>query len=309
MPIRIADGLPAKQELLREGIQVMEEQTAQRQDIRPLKILLLNLMPKKEETELQFLRLLGSQPLQIEVDFLQMSSRKSSHTNASHLEKFYYQFNQIQDRYYDGLIVTGAPVEHLDFEDVTYWQELQRIFDWSKSHVFSCLHICWGAQARLYTDYGITKHSLPIKLFGIFSHDLTQRHHPLTRGMDDSFLAPQSRHTGIDEARLAQHPELDVLATAPETGTLLAASKDNRQIFVTGHMEYDALTLDQEYRRDLGSNPQVCLPLNYYPQDQADLPPQHRWRSSAYLFFHNWLNLVYQQTPYDLTTLDDQSTK
>ena len=305
MPIRIADGLPAKQELLREGIQVMEEQTAQRQDIRPLKILLLNLMPKKEETELQFLRLLGSQPLQIEVDFLQMSSRKSSHTNASHLEKFYYQFNQIQDRYYDGLIVTGAPVEHLDFEDVTYWQELQRIFDWSISHVFSCLHICWGAQARLYTDYGITKHSLPIKLFGIFSHDLTQRHHPLTRGMDDSFLAPQSRHTGIDEAKLAQHPELDVLATAPETGTLLAASKDNRQIFVTGHMEYDRMTLADEYERDIRLGREIRVPFNYYPEDNPEKTPPFKWRGHANLFFINWINHhVYQETPYNLDELE-----
>ena len=309
MPIRIADGLPAKQELLREGIQVMEEQTAQRQDIRPLKILLLNLMPKKEETELQFLRLLGSQPLQIEVDFLQMSSRKSSHTNASHLEKFYYQFNQIQDRYYDGLIVTGAPVEHLDFEGVTYWQELQRIFDWSKSHVFSCLHICWGAQAGLYLRYGVEKYQMDSKLSGIYPQDTLKEGHLLFRGFDDSYVSPHSRHTEISKEEVLNKTNLEILSEGPQVGVSILASRDLREIYSFGHLEYDRDTLAKEYFRDRDAGLDPHIPENYFKDDDVNQAPCLCWSSSAALFFSNWVNYaVYQETPFDWRKIEDDAS-
>ena len=305
MPICIPDTLPATAYLEAEGIAVMHHLRATTQDIRPLRILFINLMPKKQETELHFLRLLGISPLQIKIDFLQMRTHQSKNTEVTHLEKFYAYFEDIKDNYYDAIIVTGAPVEHLEFEKVNYWSEIKTIFEWSKTHVFSSLHICWGAQARLYTDYAINKYTLPKKVFGVFEHVILPNDTPLTRGFCSQFLAPHSRHTTVDEAKIEQIEELDIIAKSNEVGSLILATKDIRKIFIIGHLEYDSNTLHQEYIRDKGKNPFVDMPIHYYPDDDETKQPQNQWVSTAHLFYHNWLNMVYQGTLYNLEELEE----
>lgn len=307
MPICIKNDLPVKTALLKEGVVVIEENRAKNQDIRPLKILILNLMPKKEETERQLLRLLGNSPLQIKIDFLHMQSHVSKNTETSYLNKFYKTFNEVKDEYYDGLIITGAPIEHLEFEEVNYWQELEEIFEWSKKHIFSTLNICWAAQASLYYNYGINKYQVPEKIFGVFEHDVLIENHPLTLGFVDDFLAPHSRHTAIEEDKLGSIDELDVLAKSDEVGTLLVTTKDLRKIFITGHIEYEADTLHNEYMRDKNANKPIEVPINYYPNDDDTKEAKNKWRGVAYLFYHNWLNQVYQLTPYKLEDLEEWS--
>ena len=304
MPIRVPDALPAVSVLERENIFIMKEGRAVHQDIRPLRIAILNLMPKKIETETQLLRLLGNSPLQVDVELMQVSSHQSKNTPAEHLLHFYHTFRQLRDRRFDGLILTGAPVEQLPFQEVDYWEELSEIMDWSRNHVYSTLHICWGAQAGLYHHYGIQKRPLEQKLFGVFPHVTRIHYHPLTRGFDEEFLAPHSRHTTVWEDEVAACPQLEILADSPRAGLYLAARKDGRQVFVTGHSEYDWDTLDGEYRRDLGKGLPIAPPENYYPGDDPSRPPRLSWRSHANLLFVNWLNWVYQDTPYDLEELE-----
>ena len=304
MPIRVPDALPAVSVLERENIFIMKEGRAVHQDIRPLRIAILNLMPKKIETETQLLRLLGNSPLQVDVELMQVSSHQSKNTPAEHLLHFYHTFQQLRDRRFDGLILTGAPVEQLPFREVDYWEELSEIMDWSRNHVYSTLHICWGAQAGLYHHYGIQKRPLEQKLFGVFPHVTRIHYHPLTRGFDEEFLAPHSRHTTVWEDEVAACPQLEILADSPRAGLYLAARKDGRQVFVTGHSEYDRDTLDGEYRRDLGKGLPIAPPENYYPGDDPSRRPRLSWRSHANLLFVNWLNWVYQDTPYDLEELE-----
>ena len=305
MPLIVPDGLPAKSILDDERTFALEENVAKKQDIRPLHVLLLNLMPKKIETETQILRLISKSPLQVDMDFMCMSSHESRNTPADHLVKFYETFETLRDRRYDGLIVTGAPIEHLPFEQVDYWGELAEVLDWSRSHVYSTLHICWGALAGLYRHYGIGKVTLPSKLFGVFSTKLCDEYNFLTNGFDEKFLVPHSRHAGIDLAQLAPHIDRDlhVLGTSPVTGPSLLASPDMRQIFITGHLEYGKMTLAEEYSRDVAAGKPIELPRNYYPEDDPSLPPVFSWRSHANLLYRNWLNYVYQMTPYDLSEL------
>lgn len=301
MPINIPDELPAGTILERENIFLMHEGRAQRQDIRPLKIVILNLMPKKSETETQLLRLLGNSPLQVDIDLLQTATHQSRNTGADHLIKFYREFSQVRDSRYDGMIITGAPVELMEFEQVDYWQELCSIMEWSKTNVCSTLHICWGAQAALYYHYGIEKKQLPNKMFGIFRHRTLVDNYPLLRGFDEEYWAPHSRHTTVDLEDVAANPQLQVLSSSPEAGLYIAARRDGRQIFVTGHSEYDRHTLHDEYHRDLDRGLEIAMPENYYPDGDASRKPPIRWRSHANLLFSNWLNYyVYQETPYDL---------
>ena len=302
MPICIQNDLPVKNTLLEEGVIVIEENRAKNQDIRPLRILILNLMPKKEETETQLLRLIGNSPLQINVEFLMVKDHESKNTNLSHIEKFYQYFDDIKDNFYDALIITGAPVEQMEYEEVDYWNELQKIFEWSKTHVFSCLHICWAAQARLYNDYKIAKTIQPAKVFGVFEHEIVESGNPLIRGFSDVFLAPHSRHTHIDENKLASTKELEILAKS-EVGSLLISTEDLRKIFITGHLEYDRETLLGEYRRDKDKGLEIQVPVNYFPNDDDTKKPLQTWKTTAHLFYHNWLNAVYQLTPYDLKDL------
>ena len=303
MPIRIPDTLPAVSVLEQENIFIMKEERAAHQDIRPLRIVILNLMPKKIETETQLLRLLGNSPLQVDVDLMQVSSHQSKNTPAEHLLHFYRTFRQLESQRFDGMIITGAPVEQMPFEEVDYWEELSEIMDWSKTHVYCTFHICWGAQAGLYHHYGIDKEPLGEKLFGVFPHITRVQNHPLTRGFDEEFLAPHSRHTTVDESLVAACPQLEILADSPKAGLYMAARRDGRQVFVTGHSEYDRGTLDGEYRRDLGKGLPIAPPENYYPGDDPALPPRLLWRGHANLLFVNWLNHVYQDTPYDLDQL------
>ncbi|MGX7112071.1 homoserine O-succinyltransferase [Gemella cuniculi] len=304
MPICIENDLPVKNTLIEEGVIVIEEVRAKNQDIRPLKILILNLMPKKEETERQLLRLLGNSPLQIKIEFLHMATHVSKNTENSYLEKFYKTFEEVKDEYYDGLIITGAPVEHLEYEEVNYWEELKQIFKWSKTHIFSTINICWAAQANLYYEYGIKKEKVSEKIFGIFEHSTLIENHSLTRGFTDTFLAPHSRHTIIEEEKLKKISEIDILAKSEEAGTLLISSKDLRKIFITGHIEYEANTLHNEYVRDKDNGLDIKVPFNYYPEDDDTKEVKNRWRGVAYLFYHNWLNQVYQLTPYNLKGLE-----
>ncbi|WP_026694894.1 homoserine O-acetyltransferase MetA [Peribacillus kribbensis] len=299
MPIKIPQQLPAKEILENENIFVMDTNRADQQDIRPLNILILNLMPEKEKAEAQLLRLLGNTPIQVNVSFLTMASHQAKNTSRYHLEQFYTTFQDIKDKKFDGLIITGAPVELLPFNEVDYWEELQQIMDWSTSNVTSSLHICWAAQAALYHHYSIGKVPLPEKCFGIFAHTVLHKTEKLVRGFDDLFLAPHSRHTDIETQKLMNHPDLLVLAQSEDAGVFMAASKDGRRIFVTGHPEYDADTLCQEYTRDLKKGIPVSLPVNYFPKDDPANPPVHSWRSHASLMFSNWLNYyVYQETPF-----------
>ena len=260
-------------------------------------------MPKKEETERQLLRLLGNSPIQIKVEFLHVATHQAKNTANSYLKKFYTTFDQIKDNFYDALIITGAPVEQMEYEEVDYWNELQKIFEWSKTHVFSCLHICWAAQARLYNDYKIAKTIQPAKVFGVFEHEIVESGNPLIRGFSDVFLAPHSRHTHIDENKLASTKELEILAKS-EVGSLLISTEDLRKIFITGHLEYDRETLLGEYRRDKDKGLEIQVPVNYFPNDDDTKKPLQTWKTTAHLFYHNWLNAVYQLTPYDLKELD-----
>lgn len=303
MPIKVQNALPAKQILESENIFVMDEHRAATQDIRPLRICILNLMPMKEDTELQLLRVLSNFPIQTEITFMYVASHVSKNTPTSHLNKFYRTFPELAEERFDGLIITGAPVEQLPFEEVEYWQELTKIMDWSKTNVFSTFHICWGAQAGLYYHYGINKILLPKKLSGIYLHRVLHRKKIMMRGMDDVFYVPQSRHTALDEEAVARNPELYVVAASEETGSYVILAKASRQIFITGHSEYDRLTLDQEYRRDLARGLHPDLPVNYYPNDDPSKEPLLTWRASSNCIYSNWLNFVYQETPYELSEL------
>ena len=305
MPIRIPDGLPAIETLEKENIFVMTEQRANNQDIRPLKIVILNLMPTKIETETQLLRLLGNTPLQVDVDLLQAVTHISKNTPAEHLLQFYNSFDDIVNNRYDGMIITGAPVEQMEFEEVDYWSELCRIMEWSKHNVYSTLHICWGAQAGLYYHFGVPKHDLPEKMSGIFEHRNIFPTHPLMRGFDELFMAPHSRYTGVVDEYINNNPGLDVLAVSPIAGIYIAANKNGRQFFVTGHSEYDRNTLAKEYFRDVDKGLDVKVPCNYFPFDNPALEPEMTWRSHANLVYSNWLNyFVYQNTPFDLSSLE-----
>lgn len=302
MPIKIPNDLPASQILTDENIFVMDSSRASHQDIRPLKIAILNLMPTKISTETQLLRLLGNTPIQIEVTLLQTKTHESKNTSSEHLGSFYSYFEDIRKQRFDGLIITGAPIETLAFEAVDYWPELTEIMDWSKTNVFSTLHICWGAQAGLYYHYGIQKYLLPEKVFGVFEHHLEQDFIKLFRGFDDTFYVPHSRHTGIHRELIDRHPNLEVMAASDNAGVYIVMAQDGRQIFVTGHSEYDPETLKNEYDRDIALGKAINVPMNYYPNDDPTQPPVVRWRGHANLLFSNWLNYyVYQETPYELS--------
>lgn len=304
MPIRIPDRLPAKEILKKENINVMGRKRAEKQDIRPLKMIILNLMPTKIETETQLLRLIGNSPLQVEIGLLQTGSYTSKHTPKEHLLAFYKTFADVKEEYFDALIITGAPVEMMPFEEVLYWQELREIMEWTKKHVYSTLYICWGAQAGLHYHFGIPKYPLDNKMFGVFAHEIQKVGHPLLRGFDDVFMAPHSRHTEVRTADLAAIDELDLLAVSPVAGVHLAASKNLRMVFATGHAEYDAGTLAKEYFRDVNQNLPIQIPVNYFPGDNPDNPPKNIWRAHATLFFSNWIDTVYQGTPYDLKEIE-----
>lgn len=304
MPIKIPNNLPAVKTLNEENIFVMDENRAIKQDIRPLKILLLNLMPKKIETETQLSRLLGNTPLQVDLELIHSKSHQSKNTPPEHLLAFYKTFDDVKNNNYDGMIITGAPVENLEFEDVDYWQELCEIMKWSKTHVYSTLHICWGAQAGLYYHYGIKKYGLSEKLFGVFEHVIENKRSILFRGYDDIFYAPHSRHTTISREEVEQVKELRILSSSKDAGVYAIATDGGRQIFITGHPEYDANTLANEYFRDLRENKPIKIPKNYFPNDDIEKAPIVSWRSHANLLYSNWLNYyVYQSTPYDLSQI------
>ncbi|MBQ9955902.1 MAG: homoserine O-succinyltransferase [Eggerthellaceae bacterium] len=304
MPIRIPDQLPATAALESENIFVMTEFRAMHQDIRPLKLLLLNLMPTKIVTETQILRKLSNTPLQIEVELLQTASHESKNVSAEHLETFYTPFEEVRERTYDGLIITGAPVELLDFEDVDYWDELTAIMEWSKTNVHSTFHICWGAQAGIYYHYGVPKYELPKKMFGVFNHKVVKPHSPLVRGFDDTFMAPHSRYTEVHAEDIEAHPDLELIAVSDVAGVYIAKSTDSSNFFVFGHPEYDAATLKAEYDRDIARGLDMHVPANYYPDDDPSRDPVSSWRSCAQLLYTNWLNYyVYQTTPYDLAQI------
>ena len=304
MPIKIPNELPAVKILEEENIFVMKETRAAAQDIRPLKILLLNLMPTKVETETQFSRLLGNTPLQVEMELLHTKTHVSKNTPESHLDAFYRTFDEVKHNNYDGLVITGAPVERMAFEEVEYWEELAEIMEWSKTHVYSTLHICWGAQAGLYYHYGIPKKMLDAKLSGIFPHEVEYKRSMLFRGFDDIFYAPHSRYTGIDRADIERVPALKILASSREAGVYAVTARHGRQIFLTGHGEYDPDTLKKEYLRDSALDPSTTVPCNYFPADDPTKEPIVTWRSAANLLFSNWLNyFVYQSTPYDISSI------
>lgn len=304
MPIKIPRDLPAFKVLSDENIFVMNNERAGKQDIRPLKIAILNLMPKKIQTENQLLRYLSNTPLQVEIKLLQTESYRSTHTSLEHMEKFYSLFNDIKDERFDGLVITGAPVEQLEFEDVMYWEELKEIMEWGKSNVFSTLHICWGAQAGLNYHYGIPKYQLEKKMFGVFKHYINNKNADLTRGLDDMFYAPHSRHTEVKREDIEKISELEILSESEEAGIFIVANKSRRQVFITGHLEYERNTLSDEYFRDFNKGLDIEIPRNYFPNDDTSLTPMVTWRGSANIVFSNWLNYcVYQNTPYDLEKL------
>ena len=304
MPIKIPNQLPATETLTRENIFVMTETRALTQDIRPLRILLLNLMPTKVDTETQFARVLGNTPLQIELELIAPSGRVAKNTPQEHMLAFYKRFCDVKDQKFDGLLITGAPVEHLPFEQVDYWPELCEIMEFSKTNVWSTLHVCWGAQAALYYHFGIQKEPLPEKMFGIFPHRVVRPSNPLVRGFDEFFYAPHSRHTTVCRAQVEAQPAIRILAESEKAGLFLMSTDSGRQIFVTGHPEYDKMTLDSEYRRDLEKGLPIRPPENYYENDDPNGRVLFRWRSHAHLLYSNWLNYyVYQDTPYDLNQL------
>lgn len=301
MPIKTQSELPAKEILENENIFVMDESRALHQDIRPLQVLILNNMPIKQDTELQLLRALSNTPLQVDVTFMNVKSHVSQNTSASHLNKFYVSLDDIRHRKFDGMIITGAPVEDISFEEVDYWEETCEILDWAQTHVTSTLHICWAAQAGLYHYYGINKRKLPRKLFGVYEHEVSNRKIPLVRGFDDIFLAPHSRHTETPAEAIHACKELTVLAESPEAGVFLAIAEDGKKIFISGHPEYDRYTLRNEYQRDLNKGLDIQVPYNYFPGDNPEKRPLLQWRSHSNNLYSNWLNYyVYQVTPYEL---------
>ena len=305
MPIKISTDLPAYRTLLDENIFVMPDNIAEHQDIRALKIAILNLMPKKIETETQFLRLLSNTPLQVDVDFLHVESHVSKNTSLSHLNTFYKTFSDVKNNKYDGLIITGAHVEQLEFEDVDYWDEVCEIMEWSKSNVYSTMHICWGAMAGLYYHFGIQKHTLDEKIFGVFPHNVIVKESQLLKGFDDGFLVPHSRLAEIRREDVEKVPELNISSESEHSGVYIVCNKNKRQYFITGHSEYDRDTLAQEYFRDRDKGIDIKLPYNYFPEDNPDNSPLFRWRGHANLMFSNWLNYcVYQRTPYDINQID-----
>ncbi len=304
MPIKIPNQLPATKTLTEENIFVMTETRAATQDIRPLQIVLLNLMPTKIDTETQFSRLLGNTPLQVELTLVHTKTHQSKNISKEHMLAFYQTFDQIKDRKFDGLVITGAPVEQMAFEDVDYWEELCSIMEWSKTHVHSTIHICWGAQAGLYYHYGVKKHILDEKLFGVFEHDVLDKKSLLTRGFDDKFLIPHSRHTTVDIEDVKKIKDLNILACSDEAGLLMCATPDYKRIFVIGHSEYDAETLNKEYQRDKNLGLKIKIPKNYFPNDDDTQKPVAKWRAHGNLLFSNWLNYcLYQTTPYEITAI------
>ena len=300
MPINIPKALPAREELKQEKIFVMDEDRARTQDIRPLNILILNLMPEKERTELQLLRLLGNTPLQVNITFLRMATHESKNVSKSHLDSFYTTFVDVKNRRFDGMIVTGAPIEHLPFEEVNYWRELTEIMEWTKQNVTSVLNICWGAQAALYYHYGIDKYELPKKLSGIYKHGVADPTIKLVRGFDEVFNAPHSRYTAVPMREIQEDPRLQLLSASDEAEAFIIMSTDHKHIMITGHLEYDATTLAEEYERDLAKGVDIDIPENYFPNNNVDEKPPNTWRSHTHLLFSNWLNYyVYQQTPFE----------
>ena len=309
MPIQIPNDLPATEVLQKENIFVMKQTRAETQHIRPLEIVLLNLMPTKIITETQLSRMLGNTPLQVHLELMMLSTHKAKNTPEEHLLAFYKTFDELKDRKFDGMVITGAPVENMPFEQVNYWKELTEIMEWSKDHVHSTFHICWGAQAGLYYHYGIQKYPLPEKMFGVFKHKADYKHAILLRGFDDEFWAPHSRHTTIRREDIDAIPGLKILASSEEAGVYIVMNKEGRQIFVTGHSEYDPDTLEREYLRDKYQGLPIQVPKNYYPNDDDSLAPIVRWRGHGNLLYSNWLNyFVYQTTPYDIMAVGDEST-
>ena len=309
MPIQIPNDLPAAEVLHKENIFVMKQTRAETQHIRPLEIVLLNLMPTKIVTETQLSRMLGNTPLQVHLELMMLSTHKAKNTPEEHLLAFYKTFDELKDRKFDGMVITGAPVENMPFEKVNYWKELTEIMEWSKDHVHSTFHICWGAQAGLYYHYGIQKYPLPEKMFGVFKHKADYKHAILLRGFDDEFWAPHSRHTTIRRDDIEATPGLKILASSEEAGVYIVMNKEGRQIFVTGHSEYDSDTLEREYLRDKYQGLPIQVPRNYYPNDDDSQAPVVRWRGHGNLLYSNWLNyFVYQTTPYDIMAVGDEST-
>lgn len=306
MPIKVQGDLPAKEILEQENIFVMDENRAMHQDIRPIEIAILNLMPLKKETELQLLRSLSNTPLQVNITFLMVTSHESKNTATSHLNQFYITFDDVKKRSFDGMIITGAPVEQMEFEDVDYWEELTHIMEWTKTNVTSTIHLCWGAQAALYYHYGLQKKPLDRKMFGLYWHRVLNRKIPLVRGFDDMFLAPHSRHTEVPKESIEACDDLMILADSEEAGVFLAMNRDGKQIFVMGHPEYDRVTLDGEYKRDVGKGLDIDMPMNYYQGNDPENKPVLMWRSHANNMYTNWLNYyVYQATPYSLNETGD----
>lgn len=304
MPIKIPEELPAYKVLHGENIFVMNDKRAMTQDIRPLKIAIVNLMPLKITSENQLLRYLSNTPLQVEIKLIQTKTYHSSNTPKEHLDKFYSYFDEIKDEKFDGLIITGAPVEQMEFEEVAYWDELKQIMEWSNTHVYSTLHICWGSQAGLYYHYGIPKYPLKEKLFGVFAHNVIDEKAELTRGLDDVFYAPHSRHSEVRKEDILKVPELKILSESEEAGVFMVATKDNRKVFITGHLEYDRETLKSEYFRDKEKGLDIKIPKNYFPNDDVTKVPEMRWRGSAHIVFANWLNYcVYQNTPFNINLI------
>lgn len=306
MPIKIMSDLPAKEILEKENIFVMDENRAEHQDIRPIEIGILNLMPLKEETELQLLRSLSNTPLQVDVTFLTVSTHESKNTSQSHLNKFYQTFDEVKHRNLDGLIITGAPIELMEYEEVDYWDEISAVMEWTKTHVTSTLHLCWGAQAGLYYHYGIPKYVLDHKMFGIYKHHVMNRKIPIVRGFDDYFMAPHSRHTEVRREDIEAVEDLTILAESEEAGIFLVIDRDGKKIFVMGHPEYDRITLDKEYKRDLEKGLPIDMPVNYYPDNDPQNKPDLQWRSHGSNLYANWLNYyVYQQTPFAFLNTDE----
>lgn len=309
MPVTIPRDLPARRTLESENVFVMTEGRATHQDIRPLRIAIVNLMPTKIDTETQLLRLLGNTPLQLQITLLHMESHDSRNTAGEHLDAFYATFDQVRDRKFDGLVITGAPIEQLPFEEVDYWPELCEVMDWSEDNVFSTMHVCWGAQAGLYRRYGIQKYPLQDKMFGVFQHEVLDPHSRILSGFDQVFPAPHSRHTETRAADIEAADGVELLATSPEAGVYLAASTDGRRLYVTGHPEYERYTLATEYERDIAKGMPIEVPRNYYPHDDPSRPPMVTWRSHAFLLYANWLNYcVYQRTPFDLQAIPAEAT-
>ena len=306
MPVKIPNNLPAIEILKKENIFVMNELRANEQDIRPLRVLILNLMPIKITTETDLIRLLSNNPLQVEIEFLKLETHISKNTSEEHLDMFYKNLSEVKDDYYDGMIITGAPVEMLHFEEVTYWPEISSIFDWARTHVTSTLYICWAAQAALYHFYGVRKHPLPDKMFGIFKHTVDDKTSPLFRGFDDEFYIPHSRHTMVDRDDILKEPSLKILSESKESGVGIAASRGGREFYLTGHSEYAPYTLHNEYVRDKEKGLPINVPLNYYENDNPDNPPLVTWKGHANLLFNNWLNyFLYQETPFDKTKISE----